>query len=85
MKDSKSLDFEKKIKDILWNCMNNINEFSNNIEIKNNYNDHHKLFELSMIFIILFSALTVGARTYKQLEPYQDFLSYLDIFITVIF
>ena len=32
-----------------------------------------------MIFIILFSALTVGARTYKQLEPYQDF------FITVIF
>jgi voltage-gated sodium channel len=38
-----------------------------------------------MIFIILFSALTVGARTYKQLEPYQDFLSYLDIFITVIF
>ena len=46
---------------------------------------HHKLFELSMIFIILFSALTVGARTYKQLEPYQDFLSYLDIFITVIF
>ena len=46
---------------------------------------HHKLFELSMIFIILFSALTVGARTYKQLEPYQDLLSYLDIFITVIF
>jgi voltage-gated sodium channel len=38
-----------------------------------------------MIFIILFSALTVGARTYKQLEPYQDLLSYLDIFITVIF
>lgn len=38
-----------------------------------------------MIFIILFSALTVGARTYKELEPYQDFLSYLDIFITVIF
>lgn len=46
---------------------------------------HHKIFEISMIFIIIFSALTVGARTYRQLEPYQDLLSYLDILISVIF
>lgn len=38
-----------------------------------------------MIFIIIFSALTVGARTFKQLEPYQDLLSYLDLLISIIF
>lgn len=46
---------------------------------------HHKLFEILMIFIIIFSALTVGARTFKQLEPYQDLLSYLDFLISIIF
>ena len=46
---------------------------------------HHKLFEISMIFIIIFSALTVGARTFKQLEPYQELLSYLDLLISIIF
>lgn len=38
-----------------------------------------------MIFIIIFSALTVGARTFNQLEPYQDLLSYLDLLISIIF
>ena len=38
-----------------------------------------------MIFIIIFSALTVGARTFHQLEPYQDLLSYFDLLISIIF
>ena len=46
---------------------------------------HNKAFELTMILIIIISALTVGARTYEQLIPYQHILSYMDFAITAIF
>ena len=38
-----------------------------------------------MILIIIFSALTVGARTFQQLDPYQGLLAHLDFFVSIIF
>jgi voltage-gated sodium channel len=46
---------------------------------------HSKTFELAMIFVIIVSALNVGAHTYKGLAPYEHILSYLDVCITTIF
>ena len=45
---------------------------------------HSKTFELAMIFVIIVSALNVGAHTYKGLAPYEHILSYLDVCITTI-
>jgi len=46
---------------------------------------HSKAFELTMIIVIIISALNVGAHTYQGLDPYRHVLSYLDVGITVIF
>ena len=46
---------------------------------------HSKTFELTMICVIIISALNVGAHTYKGLQPYQHILVYLDVGITIIF
>ncbi len=46
---------------------------------------HSKTFELTMIGVIIISALNVGAHTYKGLQPYQHILVYLDVGITIIF
>ena len=46
---------------------------------------HSKWFEMTMIFIIVISALNVGAHTYHMLDSYQHILAYLDLAITGIF
>ena len=46
---------------------------------------HSKVFELTMIFVIIISALNVGAHTYRGLTSYQHVLAYLDVGITIIF
>jgi len=50
------------------------------INLRNN-----KIFELSVVFIIIISALVIGAKTYEAMTAYFEILVWLDRFITVFF
>lgn len=45
----------------------------------------NRAFELFVVLIIIFSALTVGAKTYDMPDPMVRALAWLDTFITLIF
>lgn len=45
----------------------------------------NKAFELFVVFIIIFSALVIGARTYDMPQTMLDIIAYLDVFITAFF
>ena len=46
---------------------------------------HNKLFELSVIAVIVFSAVTIGIRTYELPPILLKFVGILDWVITVVF
>ena len=45
----------------------------------------NKLFEACVIFVIIFSALVIGAKTFPVGTKYEIFLNILDIAITLFF
>lgn len=45
----------------------------------------NRFFELFVIFIIIVSALEIGAKTYALPEDFQSALNYLDVFVTLFF
>ncbi|WP_444677112.1 ion transporter [Halomonas sp. E19] len=45
----------------------------------------NKLFELTVIAIIVLSALLIGARTYEEISRFQQWLLVLDVAVTVFF
>lgn len=45
----------------------------------------NKAFELFVVFVIIFSALVIGAHTYDMPQPVLTVIAYLDVFITVFF
>ena len=45
----------------------------------------NKLFETVVIAIIVLSAMTIGARTYDEVSQFEQWLTYLDVAVTIFF
>ena len=45
----------------------------------------NKLFETEVIAIIVLSAMTIGARTYDEVSQFEQWLTYLDVAVTIFF
>ncbi|OUE37141.1 cation transporter, partial [Billgrantia desiderata SP1] len=45
----------------------------------------NKIFELTVIAIIVLSALLIGARTYDEITHFQQWLRVLDVAVTIFF
>ena len=45
----------------------------------------NKLFETIVIAIIVLSAMTIGARTYDEVSQFEQWLTYLDVAVTIFF